>query len=172
MSWVCLAPANFGPGSGNPHNGLRRKESRADLEISHSLAFTAAKRLASPCLSPRVRNQSTYIASETMIKQTISVTIWTDLACVHRYPSVWNIDEVNQNVMVDSPSSDDFVSLPVVLPPHAQTNPPLDDVDNGLAGEEVELFSSLKICGSPKRLVSPMKRFNACQKRAVREIGL
>nr|GMC91238.1 uncharacterized protein LOC109178682 isoform X1 [Ipomoea batatas] len=47
-----------------------------------------------------------------------------------------NIDEVNQNVMVDTTSFDDFVSPAVVLAPRAQPNPPLDDSDNGVAGEE------------------------------------
>ncbi|XP_031107103.1 uncharacterized protein LOC116011826 [Ipomoea triloba] len=83
-----------------------------------------------------------------------------------------NIDQGNQNGMVDSPSSDDFVTPPVVLPPRAQLDPPLDDSNDGLGGEEVDLFPPLKIRGKHKYLVSPIKRFNACQKRAVPEIGL
>nr|GMD14565.1 hypothetical protein Iba_chr07bCG7640 [Ipomoea batatas] len=39
-----------------------------------------------------------------------------------------------------STSSDDFVSSPVVVVPPAQPDPPLDDSDNGPAGEEVALF--------------------------------
>ncbi|XP_031096920.1 uncharacterized protein LOC116001170 [Ipomoea triloba] len=35
------------------------------------------------------------------------------------------VDQGNQNGLVDSPSSDDFVSPPVVLPPSAQPDPPL-----------------------------------------------
>nr|GLL25151.1 F-box protein SKIP24 [Ipomoea trifida] len=53
---------------------------------------------------------------------------------VHLYAG--NIDEVNQNVMVDTTSFDDFVSPAVVLAPRAQPNPPLDDSDNGVTGEE------------------------------------
>ncbi|XP_031127523.1 zinc finger BED domain-containing protein RICESLEEPER 2-like [Ipomoea triloba] len=53
-----------------------------------------------------------------------------------KYPTLRNIDEVNQNVMVDTTSFDDFVSPAVVLAPRAQPNPPLDDSDNGVAGEE------------------------------------
>nr|GLL41992.1 beta-D-glucosyl crocetin beta-1,6-glucosyltransferase-like [Ipomoea trifida] len=84
----------------------------------------------------------------------------------------WNIDEGNQNVMVDSLSSNDFVSPPIVLAPRAQPDPPLDDSDDGLAVEEVGLFHPMKIRGNPKHLVSPIKRFNACQKRVVYEIEL
>nr|GMD75008.1 beta-D-glucosyl crocetin beta-1,6-glucosyltransferase-like [Ipomoea batatas]GMD79898.1 beta-D-glucosyl crocetin beta-1,6-glucosyltransferase-like [Ipomoea batatas] len=58
----------------------------------------------------------------------------------------------------------------VALSPHVQANPPLDDSDHGLTGEEVRLFPIMKTCASPKNLFSSMKRFNACQKRVVREI--
>nr|GMD40862.1 uncharacterized protein LOC109168150 [Ipomoea batatas] len=61
-----------------------------------------------------------------------------------------NTDEGNQNGMVDSPSSDDFVSPPVVLPPCAQPNSPVDDSDDGLGREDVDLYPSMKIRGSPK----------------------
>nr|GMC94555.1 beta-D-glucosyl crocetin beta-1,6-glucosyltransferase-like [Ipomoea batatas] len=74
--------------------------------------------------------------------------------------------------MVDSPSSDDFVSLPVVLPPRAQAEPLGNDSDDGLGGEEVELFPPMKIRGTLKHLVSSMKLFNACQKRAMRELTM
>nr|GMC66626.1 phosphoenolpyruvate carboxykinase [ATP]-like [Ipomoea batatas] len=47
--------------------------------------------------------------------------------------SVWNNVEVDQNMMVESPFPDDFVSPPVVLPPRVQADPPLDDSNHGLA---------------------------------------
>nr|GLL41270.1 putative late blight resistance protein homolog R1A-4 isoform X1 [Ipomoea trifida] len=46
--------------------------------------------------------------------------------------SVWNNVEVDQNMMVESPFPDDFVSPPVVLSPRVQ-DPPLDDSNHGLA---------------------------------------
>nr|GMD09597.1 hypothetical protein Iba_chr06dCG9710 [Ipomoea batatas] len=47
--------------------------------------------------------------------------------------SVWNNVEVDQNMMVESPFPDDFVSPPVVLHPRVQADPPLDDSNHGLA---------------------------------------
>nr|GLL39556.1 uncharacterized protein LOC109168900 [Ipomoea trifida] len=74
--------------------------------------------------------------------------------------------------MLDNPPSDNFESLPVVLPTRAQPDPMQDDSDSGLGGEDVQLFPELKIRGSPKHLASPIKHFNACQKNAVRALGL
>nr|GMC60343.1 hypothetical protein Iba_chr02bCG9930 [Ipomoea batatas]GMC98418.1 hypothetical protein Iba_chr05dCG16340 [Ipomoea batatas] len=41
--------------------------------------------------------------------------------------------EVDQNMMVERPFPDDFVSPSVVLPPRVQADPPLDNSNHGLA---------------------------------------
>nr|GMD39206.1 uncharacterized protein LOC109191529 [Ipomoea batatas] len=58
------------------------------------------------------------------------------------------------------------------MPTSVQPDPVQDDSDSGLGGEDVQLFPELKIRGSPKHLAWPIKRFNACQKNAVRALGL
>nr|GME00514.1 beta-D-glucosyl crocetin beta-1,6-glucosyltransferase-like [Ipomoea batatas] len=81
-------------------------------------------------------------------------------------------DEGIQTDMLDNLPSDNFDSPPVVPPTRAQPDPMQDDSDSALGVEDVQLFPELKIRGSPKHLASPIKRFNACQKNAVRAIGL
>ncbi|XP_031114068.1 uncharacterized protein LOC116017598 [Ipomoea triloba] len=81
-------------------------------------------------------------------------------------------DEGIQANMLDNPPSDNLESPPVVLPTTVQPDPVQDDSDSGLGGEDVQLFPELKIRGSPKHLAWPIKRFNACQKNAVRALGL
>nr|GMC67032.1 uncharacterized protein LOC109155335 [Ipomoea batatas]GMD53310.1 uncharacterized protein LOC109155335 [Ipomoea batatas] len=81
-------------------------------------------------------------------------------------------DEVIQTNMLDNPPADNLESPPAVLPTTIQPDPVQDDSDSGLGGEDVQLFPELKIRGSPKHLAWPIKRFNACQKNAVRALGL
>ncbi|XP_019172744.1 PREDICTED: uncharacterized protein LOC109168150 [Ipomoea nil] len=69
--------------------------------------------------------------------------------------------------VVHLPSSDD-----VEVPPVAQPDTDSDGSDDGLDADDVVLYPSLKIRVSPKHLVVPTKRFNACQKKAVVELGL
>nr|GMC97359.1 beta-D-glucosyl crocetin beta-1,6-glucosyltransferase-like [Ipomoea batatas] len=81
-------------------------------------------------------------------------------------------DEGIQTNMLDNLPSDNLESPPAVLPTTVQPDPEQDDSDSGLGGEDVQLFPELKIRGSPKHLAWPIKRFNACQKNAVRALGL
>nr|GMD67308.1 beta-D-glucosyl crocetin beta-1,6-glucosyltransferase-like [Ipomoea batatas] len=93
--------------------------------------------------------------------------VWDRIAFMSR-----DTDEGIQTNMLDNPPSDNLESPPAVLPTSVQPNPVQDDYDSGLGGEDVQLFPELKIRGSPKHLAWPIKRFNACQKNAVRALGL
>ncbi|XP_019150248.1 PREDICTED: uncharacterized protein LOC109147042 [Ipomoea nil] len=61
---------------------------------------------------------------------------------------------------------------PVVMSNPDQVQPPLDGVRGGAGGDAVVVFPSLNTRASPKHLVSQIKQFSACQRKAVVQIGL